>query len=56
MSYFSFSLSVFERPVFQTCKNQGLFEKGLMTDIYTYPKQKVEFVTERVKTFLEREK
>ena len=27
-SSFSFSYSVFERPVMQTCKNQGLFGKG----------------------------
>ena len=29
MSNFSFSNSVFKRPVLQTCKNQGLFGKGL---------------------------
>ena len=28
-SNFSFSHSVFKRPVLQTCKNQGLFGKGL---------------------------
>ena len=28
MSNFSFSHSVFKRPVVQTRKNQGLFEKG----------------------------
>ena len=28
-SNFSFSRSVFKRPVLQTCKNQGLFGKGL---------------------------
>ena len=29
MSNFSFSRSVFKRLVMQTCKNQGLFGKGL---------------------------
>ena len=29
-SNFSFSHSVFKRPVLQTCKNQGLFGKGLI--------------------------
>ena len=29
-SNFSFSHSVFERLVLQTCKNQGLFGRGLM--------------------------
>ena len=31
MSNFSFSCSVFKRFVLQTCKNQGLFGKGLNT-------------------------
>ena len=29
MSNFSFSHSVFKRLVLQSCKNQGLFEKGI---------------------------
>ena len=31
-SNFSFSNSVFKRLVLQTCKNQGLFGKGLNND------------------------
>ena len=31
MSNFSFSHSVFKRPVLQTRENQGLFGKGLIT-------------------------
>ena len=34
MSNFSFSHSVFKRLVLQTCKNQGLFGKGLNENIY----------------------
>ena len=30
MSNFSFSHSVFKKPLVQTCKNQGLFGKGLI--------------------------
>ena len=29
VNYFSFSHSVFKRLVLQTCKNQGLFGKGI---------------------------
>ena len=32
-SYFSFSNSVFKRPVLQTCKDQDLFRKGFNVDL-----------------------
>ena len=36
MSNFSFSHSIFERPVWQTGENQGLFWKGLKTKIVNF--------------------
>ena len=36
MSNFSFSNSVFKRLVLQTCKNQGLFGKGLKVNLFSW--------------------
>ena len=37
--FFSFSHSVFKRFVLQTCKNQGLFGKGLSLFLFFYKKK-----------------
>ena len=50
-SNFSFSHSVFKRLVLQTCKNQGLFGKGLIQIMLNCSVNMLSYIKERSKSF-----